>query len=360
MAWLNGRLVFRKLRSPEVVSSMRRWYGIDLQLADPSLGNRHLTATFSGEPPESVLEVLRLALGADIERHGDTAVVRMAKGKSSIELMLHPSPSRMPHRHRARSLVLKQCHVGRRTVVLCTGQPCIYGQRSGERRDGGSLLERFLFTVVTSPFARRSTGSPRLISIFHVLLGLLQLTRPVCLDYGAATVGQGSRRPAPGRGGAAGDSRWNQVVLAPVRDRAVTQKASESAPMLQKIGQLDRVVVTGSAAGASPAQSSVALDVVSGKQLSQKGATTLSSAIDGEVPGLWMWEQSPLNLLARYGSIRGASSFGVSYPKVYIDGIEVANSLLVTHLDPESISRMEVIRGPQGAALHGADANPAA
>src|ERR1019366_2150805 len=74
------------------------------------------------------------------------------------------------------------------------------------------------------------------------------------------------------------------------------------------------------------------------------------------VPGLWMWEQSPLSLLARYGSIRGASSFGVSYPKVYIDGIEVANSLLVTHLDPESISRIEVIRGPQGAALYGADA----
>ena len=126
--------------------------------------------------------------------------------------------------------------------------------------------------------------------------------------------------------------------------------------MLQKIGQLDRVVVTGSAAGASQRGLPVALDVVSGKQLSQKGATTLSSAIDGDVPGLWLWEQSPLSLLARYGSIRGASSFGVSYPKVYIDGIEVANSLLVTHLDPESISRIEVIRGPQGAALYGADA----
>jgi iron complex outermembrane receptor protein len=74
------------------------------------------------------------------------------------------------------------------------------------------------------------------------------------------------------------------------------------------------------------------------------------------VPGLWLWEQSPLSMLARYGSIRGASSFGVSYPKVYVDGIEVANSLLVTHLDPQSVARVEVIRGPQGAALYGADA----
>jgi transmembrane sensor len=82
LAWLNGRLVFRESPLSEVVSSMRRWYGIDLQIADPSLANRHITATFSGESPERVLEVLRLALGADIERHGDTAVVRSAKGKA--------------------------------------------------------------------------------------------------------------------------------------------------------------------------------------------------------------------------------------------------------------------------------------
>ena len=82
LAWLSGRLVFRETPLSEVATSMRRWYGINLQIADPSLANRHITATFSGEPPERVLEVLRLALGADIERHGDTAVVRSAKGRA--------------------------------------------------------------------------------------------------------------------------------------------------------------------------------------------------------------------------------------------------------------------------------------
>ncbi len=81
MAWLTGRLVFRESPISEVVSSMRRWYGIELQLADPSLSSRHLTATFTGEPADRVLEVLSLALGADIERHGDTAVVRSIKGR---------------------------------------------------------------------------------------------------------------------------------------------------------------------------------------------------------------------------------------------------------------------------------------
>jgi Fe2+-dicitrate sensor, membrane component len=81
MAWLNGRIVFREAPISEVASELHRWYGIDLRLADPSLSSRHLTATFSGEPADRVLEVIGLALGADIERHGDTAVVRSAKGR---------------------------------------------------------------------------------------------------------------------------------------------------------------------------------------------------------------------------------------------------------------------------------------
>jgi iron complex outermembrane receptor protein len=54
--------------------------------------------------------------------------------------------------------------------------------------------------------------------------------------------------------------------------------------------------------------------------------------------------------------LRGASSFGVSYPKVYIDGIEVANPALLTELSAGAVDRVEVIRGPEGAALYGADA----
>jgi outer membrane receptor protein involved in Fe transport len=202
----------------------------------------------------------------------------------------------------------------------------------------------------------------RLAATAHIRLSytaeLLQLTRSVCLDYTSATVGDVLGQLLQDAAVQPVILGGDQVVLAPVRERAVAETTPEpqSVPMLQKIGQLDRVVVTGSASGASQRSLPIALDVVTGKELAQHGAGSLSGALDGDVPGLWIWEQSPLSLLARYGSIRGASSFGVSYPKVYIDGIEVANSLLVTHLDPESISRIEVIRGPQGAALYGADA----
>jgi transmembrane sensor len=82
IAWMRGRLVFREAPVSEVVNSMRKWYGIELKISDPSLASRHLTATFAGESPERVLDVIRLALGAEIERRGDTAIVRSAKGST--------------------------------------------------------------------------------------------------------------------------------------------------------------------------------------------------------------------------------------------------------------------------------------
>lgn len=75
LTWMNGKLTFRDARTDEVAGSLRRWYGIEVQM-DPSLANRHLTASFNGESPDRVLEVIGLALGATVERKGDTAVIK--------------------------------------------------------------------------------------------------------------------------------------------------------------------------------------------------------------------------------------------------------------------------------------------
>lgn len=81
-AWLEGRLVFRNASIAEVSASLRKWYGVELKVEDNALNNRHLTATFAGESPERVLETIRLALGAEIERRGDTAIVRVTEGNT--------------------------------------------------------------------------------------------------------------------------------------------------------------------------------------------------------------------------------------------------------------------------------------
>jgi transmembrane sensor len=75
VAWMSGRLVFRETPMTEVASAVKRWYGIDLKLGEPMLAGRRITATFDNETPDAMLDILRLVLGARIERRGDTAIV---------------------------------------------------------------------------------------------------------------------------------------------------------------------------------------------------------------------------------------------------------------------------------------------
>ncbi|GJG86690.1 hypothetical protein tb265_18710 [Gemmatimonadetes bacterium T265] len=142
-----------------------------------------------------------------------------------------------------------------------------------------------------------------------------------------------------------------QIVLAPSPHATGDATGSASRPAV-----LDRIVVTGSPAGAPARSLPVALSVLDGSAFGPRAATPLATALDGVVPGLWLWNQPTTSLLARYGSLRGASSFGLTTPKLYLDGVEVANPLFVTALSADQIERIEVIRGPQGAALYGADA----
>jgi outer membrane receptor protein involved in Fe transport len=132
--------------------------------------------------------------------------------------------------------------------------------------------------------------------------------------------------------------------------------SAEPDTVSRSIAVLERVVVTGSVLGSSERPLPIALDVIAGRDIERRHEGSLSDVLSGSVPGVWLWEHTPTSMLARYGSIRGASSFGLSFPKIYIDGIEVANPLLLTQITPEVVERVEVIRGPQGAALYGSDA----
>lgn len=76
LAWTRGRLIFDDAPLSRVAGDLRRWYGIELVLEDAALRDRHLTATFEGEPAAQVLDVIGLALGVRVELRGDTAFVR--------------------------------------------------------------------------------------------------------------------------------------------------------------------------------------------------------------------------------------------------------------------------------------------
>lgn len=183
--------------------------------------------------------------------------------------------------------------------------------------------------------------------------GLLPMRRPVCASADRIPLGRLLLNLLEGSGVSAVVVGADQVVLAPSRSAV---GAAAAPGIARSTSQLARIVVTGTATGGTVRNSPFAIGTIDGATIASNGSTSLISMMDGAIPGIWMWAQSPVNALARYGSIRGASSFGVSTPKIYIDGVEVANPLLVTALNTTEIERIEVIRGPQGAALYGADA----
>jgi transmembrane sensor len=78
LAWVQGRLVFRDAPIIQVGAELYRWYGVRLRVADSTLSNLHLTASFSGESVDRVLNVIALSLGARIEREGNIATLHRA------------------------------------------------------------------------------------------------------------------------------------------------------------------------------------------------------------------------------------------------------------------------------------------
>ena len=184
---------------------------------------------------------------------------------------------------------------------------------------------------------------------------LLPVNRTVCVDATRVTIGdllahllRGSDLEPVTAGSA-------HVVL---RRRVATQPVgptarADSAPRVQELPSVTVSAVTGASERARAAAS---VTTIEGDALVAHDVRSLRGMLGGAAPGVWTWDQPASAFLAQYGSLRGASSFGASSPKTYIDGVEVANPLLVTMLDPEHIARVEVIRGPQGAALYGADA----
>jgi transmembrane sensor len=76
LAWTRGQLVFRDAPLEQVRADLRRWYGMELQIADSSMAGKHVTTRFDGEPPQRVVDVLALILGATAEQRADTVVLR--------------------------------------------------------------------------------------------------------------------------------------------------------------------------------------------------------------------------------------------------------------------------------------------
>lgn len=147
----------------------------------------------------------------------------------------------------------------------------------------------------------------------------------------------------------------NDVSTAPLVGNpalALTEGAAAMRPQL-----IDRVLVMGSPVGGAAERSlSSAITVYTAAQISQMQVRSMSELLRTQIPGMVAWDLGASGPFSQIGSVRGSSSFAANYLKTYVDGVELASPYLLFAIDPSSIERIEIIRGPQGSALYGSDA----
>ena len=120
---------------------------------------------------------------------------------------------------------------------------------------------------------------------------------------------------------------------------------------------MDRVLVMGTpAAGAPERELPAAVTVLTRNYIASYGPSSMQDLLRSGVPGIVTWDLGIASPIAQIGSVRGSSSFTSNYLKTYIDGVELASPYLLFAVDPYSVERIEIIRGPQGSALYGSDA----
>jgi len=118
---------------------------------------------------------------------------------------------------------------------------------------------------------------------------------------------------------------------------------------------LDRVVTTGTVIPTSIAALPTPVTVVTADQIEREHALSMMSIIRQAVPTAVAHDGPGVPANSDI-SVRGASSLsGPGDMKIFIDGVE-ASSFGNSPVDPATIDRIEVVRGPQAATLYGADA----
>lgn len=119
--------------------------------------------------------------------------------------------------------------------------------------------------------------------------------------------------------------------------------------------QLEELVTTGTIVPTEVKALPTPVNVISADQVAQRHPHAIAEVIRQAVPTGVAFD-SPTQPLQTAFSVRGASSLSVgSLMKIYVDGVEAAG-FGVSAVDPASIERIEVLRGPQAATIYGADA----
>ena len=140
------------------------------------------------------------------------------------------------------------------------------------------------------------------------------------------------------------------VVLAGAAQPTVVELA-----LARAVPQMAQLVVTGTVVPTEQRALPTPITVISGDDIRARQLTRVDQLFRGTIPGSVAWDLGAMNYFSSINT-RGATSFGDNTIKTYIDGVEVADPLYIANLDPNSIERVEVVRGPQASTLYGSGA----
>ena len=68
LSWTSGRLVFDDVPLGTVIPQLERWYDLDIQLSDSSLGNERITIVLTTESPDEALSAVARVLNLRVVR----------------------------------------------------------------------------------------------------------------------------------------------------------------------------------------------------------------------------------------------------------------------------------------------------
>jgi outer membrane receptor protein involved in Fe transport len=126
--------------------------------------------------------------------------------------------------------------------------------------------------------------------------------------------------------------------------------------LVKSVQRLNEVVVTGTIVPTELRAVPSPMSIITADDIERQSPRTMSQAIRQAVPSAVAWDlgADPEQTVT---SIRGASTLdlGSGTVKVYLDGIEITDRSFAA-IDPTTIERIEVLRGPQAAAIYGSDA----
>ncbi len=135
------------------------------------------------------------------------------------------------------------------------------------------------------------------------------------------------------------------------------QEATADFTLEKSAQRLDEVVTTGTVVPTEVKALPSPVTVITGDEIRAKHVQRITELFRGDVPGVFSWDPGDIDDQSSI-NVRGASSLdGSGNVKTYVDGVELeSGSFRVGMIDPSTIDRIELIRGPQASTIYGAEA----